>query len=173
MGRMTRHRIEIGLALALTLAAFLFVALAVWAEQRPGIAVSQAWVRPSIGEGRITAAYVTIQNVGTDADVLRGASSPKAAQVEIHKTEMTDEGVMKMRPLGDGLALPAGETVTLKPGGTHIMVMGLVGALAKGDTLPLTLNFEKAGPIEISVPVGMGPSAAAVEPAAEPDHSHH
>lgn len=78
MGRATRHRIEIVLALALTLAAFLFVALAVWAEQGTGISVSQAWVRPTIGEGRITAAYLKIQNIGDDADVLRGASSPKA-----------------------------------------------------------------------------------------------
>lgn len=175
MGRATRHRIEIVLALVLTLAAFLFVALAVWAEQGTGISVSQAWVRPTIGEGRITAAYLKIQNIGDDADVLRGASSPKAARVEIHETEMTDEGVMKMRPLGDGLAIPAGESVTLKPGGTHIMVMGLDGALAKGASLPLTLDFEKAGAVEISVPAGTGPADAPGEAdaAGEVDHSHH
>jgi copper(I)-binding protein len=166
---MTRHRIEIGLALALTLAAFLFVAMAVWAEQGNGIALSQAWARPTIGYGRITAAYVT------DADKLRGASSPKAKRVEIHETAMTDQGVMKMRPVEDGLALPAGETVTLKPGGKHIMVMGLDGELAKGATLPLTLDFEVAGEVEVAVPVGMGPSAAGDDAGASggADHSHH
>lgn len=175
MGRATRHRIEIGLALALTLAAFLFVALAVWAEQGTGIAISQAWVRPTIGEGRITAAYLKIQNVGDDADVLRGARSPNAAQVEIHETEMTDTGVMKMRPLRDGLTIPAGDTVTLKPGGIHIMVMGLDAALAKGATLPLTLEFEKAGPIEIDVPAGSGPAGAPDKMDADDgaDQSHH
>jgi copper(I)-binding protein len=175
MGRMTRHRIEIGLALALTLAAFLFVALAVWAEQGTGIDVSETWARPTIGKGRITAAYMKIHNLGTDADTLRGASSPKAARVEIHETEMTDQGVMKMRPLGDGLTLPAGETATLKPGGTHIMVMGLDSALAKGATLPLTLEFEKAGQVELSVPVGTGPSAASdgASTTDGSDHSHH
>ena len=175
MGRMTRHRIEIGLALALTLAACLFVALAVWAEQGTGISVSQAWTRPTIGKGRITAAYMTIHNLGTDAETLRGASSPKAARVEIHETEMTDQGVMKMRPLEDGLALPAGETATLKPGGRHIMVMGLDSALAKGATLPLTLDFERAGLVEVSVPVGTGPSAAPDDAGAMDgsDHSHH
>ena len=175
MGRMTRHRIEIGLALALTLAAFLFVALAVWAEEGNGIALSEAWARPTMGEGRITAAYVTIQNLGTDADTLRGASSPKAKRVEIHETEMTDQGVMKMRPVEDGLALPAGETVTLKPGGKHIMIMGLDGELAKGAILPLTLDFDVAGQVEVAVPVGMGPSAAADDSDASggADHSHH
>ena len=174
MGRVTRHRIEIGLALALTFAAFLFVALAVWAEEGTGIVVSEGWARPTIGEGRITAAYMTLQNLGSEADTLRGASSPKAARVEIHETKMTDEGVMKMRPLADGLVLPPGESVSLEPGGTHIMVMGLERKLPQGATLPLTLEFEKAGPIELTVPVGSGPSAMPDRAdAAEADHSHH
>ena len=99
----------------------------------------------------------------------------KAKRVEIHETEMTDQGVMKMRPVEDGLALPAGETVTLKPGGKHIMVMGLDGELAKGATLPLTLDFEVAGEVEVAVPVGMGPSAAGDDAGASggADHSHH
>ena len=175
MGRMTRqHPIEVGLALALTVVAFLFVALTVWADQRTGIVVSDAWVRPTIGEGRVTAAYMKIQNVGTAEDVLRGVQSPKAARVEIHETNMTADGVMKMRVLENGLALPAGGSASLKPGGAHIMILGLDGKLAKGQTLPLTLEFETAGRIEISVPVGTEPpSAAGKEGAAAPDHQHH
>ena len=172
MGRITRHRIEIALALAITLATCLFVAMAVWAEQGTGIAVTETWARPTIGKGRVTAAYLTIQNLGEVTDRLKGASSPKAARVEIHETKMTDEGVMQMRPLADGLGIPPGETVSLKPGGTHIMVMGLAGELAKGEALPLTLDFEKAGAIEISVPAGPGPSGK-TDAADEADHSHH
>ena len=161
MARMTRqHLSEVGLALALTVAALLFVALTVWADQRTSIVVSDAWVRPTIGEGRVTAAYMKIQNVSTAEDVLRGVQSPKAARVEIHETNMTADGIMKMRALESGLSLPAGASALLKPGGAHVMVMGLDGKLAKGQTLPLTLEFETAGPIEISVPVGTGPPSA-------------
>lgn len=176
MGRMSRqHLIEVGLALALTLAAFFFVALAVWAEQGKGIDVAEAWARPTIGEGRITAAYMIVRNLGTEEDVLRAARSPRAARVEIHETIMSAEGVMKMRPVEKGLTIPPGGSVSLKPGGAHVMVMGLDGKLAKGDSLPLTLEFETAGPIELAVPVGTAPSGAAAKKgaAAEPDHSHH
>lgn len=171
MGRMTRHRIELGLALAITLAAFLFVALAVWAEERTSIAVSEAWVRPTIGEGRVTAAYMTIQNIGTDTDVLRSASSPKAARVEIHETKMTDEGVMKMRPVENGLTVDRGGAVSMKPGGLHIMIMGLDEKLREGATLPLTLDFAKAGKVQLTVPVATRPAGASKD--ATGDHSHH
>ena len=153
MGRITRHRIEIALALAITLAAFLFVALAVWAEERKSIVVSEAWARPTIGEGRVTAAYMTIQNLGADADMLRSASSPKAARVEIHETKMSDEGVMKMRPVENGLTVQPGGAVSMKPGGLHVMIMGLDGQLPKGGTLPLTLDFAKAGKVQLSVQI--------------------
>ena len=171
MGRMTRHRIEIGLALAITLAAVLFVALAVWAQQGTSIAVSEAWARPTIGEGRVTAAYMTIQNLGTDADVLRSASSPKAARVEIHETKMTDQGVMKMRPVEKGLTVRPGGAVSMKPGGLHIMIMGLDGKLPEGATLPLTLDFAEAGSLQLSVPVAARPGDGSKE--SGDDHSHH
>ena len=171
MGRITRHRIEIALALAITLAAFLFVALAVWAEEHKSIVVSEAWARPTIGEGRVTAAYMTIQNLGTDADILRSASSPNAARVEIHETKMSDEGVMKMRPVEDGLTVQPGGAVSMKPGGLHVMIMGLDGQLPKGSTLPLTLDFAKAGKVQLSVPVATRPAGASKD--ANGDHSHH
>jgi copper(I)-binding protein len=171
MGRMTRHRIEIGLALAITLAAFLFVTLAVWAQQGTSVAVSEAWARPTIGEGRVTAVYMTIQNLGTDTDVLRSASSPKASRVEIHETKMTDQGVMKMRPVENGLTVQPGGAVSMKPGGLHIMIMGLDGKLPEGATLPLTLDFAKAGMVQLSVPVATRPAGASKD--ASGDHSHH
>ena len=177
MGRMTRLRlIEVGLALVLTTVACVFVALAVWAEDRSDIAISGAWARPTIGEGRMTAAYMTIENAGSDDDVLVGVTSPQAARVEIHETKMTDDGVMKMRPLASGLAVSAGGTASLKPGGAHLMVMGLEGKLAEGGALPLTLEFKNAGTIDVSVPVGQGPAGATELDgggAGSEHHEHH
>ena len=62
-----------------------------------------------------------------------------------------DNGVMKMRELTDGLAIPAGGTVALKPGSYHVMLIGLKKPLAAGDLFPLTLNFEKAGNVSVTV----------------------
>jgi copper(I)-binding protein len=72
--------------------------------------------------------------------------------VELHET-IEQDGVMSMIPRPDGFPLPAGATLELKPGGKHVMLMGLVNPLAPGQTYQLTLNFEKAGPITIEVPV--------------------
>lgn len=162
MVRMCRLRkVEIGLAVALTMAALLFVAWTAWAAQPGGISVSDAWVRPTIGEGKTTAAYMTITNTGEMDDVLKAVQSPKAARVELHETKMTDAGVMRMRPLEDGLPLPAGATAELKPGGMHVMIMGLDEALADGAELPLTLEFTSADPVEITVPVRQGKGSGA------------
>ena len=176
MGRMTRLRlIEVGLALVLTVVACFFVALAVWAEDRSEIAISGAWARPTIGEGRATAAYMTIENAGSADDVLVSAKSPQAARVEIHETKMTDDGVMTMRPLASGLTVPAGGAASLKPGGAHMMVMGLEGKLTEGGVLPLTLEFKNAGAIDVSVPVGQGRAGGAQTngTASEPEHHSH
>lgn len=153
MDRITRPRlVEIGVALALTMAALMFVAYAAWAEAK-GVTVTDAWARPTVGDLRISAAYMTIANQTGEDDVLKAASTPRAKRVELHITQMTDEGVMKMRPVKDGLPVPAGGTALLKPGGAHVMLMGLDEALVDGGELPLTLEFEKSGPVELSVPV--------------------
>ena len=152
MDRVTRQRLlEIGLAIVLTMAALLFVAAA-WANPK-GVSISDAWARPTIGEGRVTAAYMTITNTSGEDDVLKGVKSPRAKRVELHRTQMTDDGVMQMRPIQDGLPLPAGGTAFLKPGGAHVMIMGLDGPLSEGEDLPLTLELEKAGIVEIMIPI--------------------
>ncbi len=120
------------------------------------ISVSDAWARESAT--RTSAAYVKIENKGGADDMLTGAMSPVAETVEIH--DMTMEGmVMKMRKL-DGVAVKAGETVELAPGGRHIMLIGLKQVLEEGASVPVTLVFEKAGEIEVIAPVrpagGMG-----------------
>lgn len=100
--------------------------------------------------GGMGAAYFLVENGGSEADRLIAASADVSDVVEIH--EIADNnGVMEMRPLTDGVEIPAGETVALEPGGYHIMLIGLKHDLNAGDTFDLTLTFERAG--EVVVPV--------------------
>lgn len=111
------------------------------------IRIEHAWVRPaaSIGGTGTTAAYMDLVNTGPEDDRLLGAATDAAARVEIHETTMAG-GTMTMRPI-PALAVPAGARVTLKPGGLHLMLIGLKRDLTVGDRVVLTLRFEKAGPI--------------------------
>ena len=143
---------EIGVALLLTAAALVFVGWTVWAAEAE-LRVADAWMRPTVGAGRTTAAYLTVANSGGEDDTLKSARSAKATAVELHETKMTDDGVMQMRHVEDGLVVPAGGSLVLKPAGTHLMVMGLDEALSVGDEFALTLEFARAGIIEVSVPV--------------------
>ena len=85
--------------------------------------------------------------------------------IQIHMTEMTN-GVMSMKEVEGGIEIPAGGTIQLEPGGNHVMLMGLKAPLVEGETLPLTLVFEKAGKVDVDVPV-MAPGAMI----GEMDHS--
>ncbi len=114
--------------------------------------LSAAWARPRLGKVPNSAAYMTIRNTGDSADRLVRAESTVAERTELHEHRM-DEGVMRMRPIEGGIALPAGQSVALKPGGFHIMLLGLTGDLAAGDTFNLTLTFQTAGTITIPVSV--------------------
>ena len=117
--------------------------------------LEQPWTRataPNAPGG----AYLTITNTGAAADRLVSVSSPLAGRAEIHEMKM-DGGVMSMRPLNDGLPIPPGETTLLKPGGFHIMLMKLVRPIKKGEAVPITLRFERAGEIAIefmAAPIG-------------------
>jgi periplasmic copper chaperone A len=154
MCRLTKLRIvEIGVALLLTLAALVFVGLTVWAAEQLSLNVTNAWVRPSVGQSTTTAAYMTIANDGEADDVLKSARSPTVKAVEMHQTTMTAEGVMQMRKLEEGLPIPAGGSVELAPGGAHLMLIGLDEPLRAGDEVTVTLEFAKGAPIEVSVPV--------------------
>lgn len=102
--------------------------------------------------GGNSAAYMTLANPGGDADRLVAATSDVAATVEIHETMMEND-VMRMRPVEGGLAIPAGGQVELKPGSYHIMLMGLQRDLAPGETVTLTLTFERAGTVEVTAQV--------------------
>lgn len=102
------------------------------------------------------AAFMVIANSGAENDVLLSGKTDVAEVVEIHEMEMVD-GVMEMRPLADGLTIPAGGEETLEPGGYHVMLIGLTEDLTNGKTFDLTLHFKNAG--DVTVPVTVRPRA--------------
>jgi len=139
------------LATAALLVAMAMPALAQGASTAT-IAVQQPWARATPAGAMTGAVYMTLVNKSGSADRLTGASSDVAPTVQIHEMSVVN-GVMQMRQLANGLPIPAGGTVTLKPGGYHVMLIGLKKPLAPGQTLPLTLVFEKAGNISVTVPI--------------------
>ena len=120
------------------------------------LVISQAWSRATPRGAKAGAGYLTIENKGSAPDRLVGASSDVAGKAQIHEMKMAN-GVMKMRPLDNGLEIPAGQTVKLAPDGYHIMLMDLKSQLKRGEKLPLTLTFEKAGKVTVTFEVeGVG-----------------
>ncbi|MFQ3661128.1 MAG: copper chaperone PCu(A)C [Chloroflexaceae bacterium] len=150
----------------------------------PQISVNEPWVRaaamtgmgaqggmgghgggmagtPAMGQGTDTmppggtsAAYMVLVNRGGTGDRLISASTDVAAVVELHETKMVDN-VMQMAPVAGGIPVPANGQVELKPGGLHVMLIGLKRDLAAGETVRLTLNFERAGTVTVDAPVRM------------------
>jgi periplasmic copper chaperone A len=151
---LTRPRIfEIGVALLLTLAAIVFVGLTVWAAESGRIDVAGAWARPTLGEGRATAAYMTIANKGKHADVLKWAHTRKAKSVEMRQLTTTSDGIVQVRKVEGGLPIAAGGSIVLGPDGTHLMLVGLEDALEAGEDVILTLEFAHAGAVDVHVPI--------------------
>jgi len=130
-----------------TLAALLLAAAASALAQ---VKVEQPWARPTVEGQMAGGAFLKIQNQG-GADRLLAASSSAAGMVQLHSMAM-DGNVMKMREV-EAIELPAGKTVELKPGGLHIMLMGLKAPLKAGSSVPLTLKFEKAGAVTVNLTV--------------------
>lgn len=133
-----------------------------FSAQAADIAVAHPWARATPAGAKVGAGYVTLQNNGSATDKLVSATADVADHVEIHEMSM-DGGVMKMRQLTSGLDLPAGKSVEMKPGGYHLMLMGLKQPLKVGETVKATMTFEKAGamPVELKV-----------EPMGGMDHGH-
>ena len=116
------------------------------------IALMGVSVRATLPNAPVGGGYVILQNNGDTDDRLISVEMPMAAKSEIHDMSMTD-GVMQMRPLKDGIEIPAGHSVVLQPGGKHLMFMGLSGQLEKGQSVPVTLNFENAGSTTLDFPI--------------------
>lgn len=138
----------------------LLAALPAWAQ----VTVEQPWSRATPPGARIGVGFMRLKNAGAAAERVVGATSPMASRVEIHVT--TREGdVMKMRQV-HSFEIPAGGSFELKPGGAHLMLMGLQRPLAKGERVPLTLKLESGG--ELSVELGVAEMGAR-----SPDHQRH
>lgn len=123
------------------------------------ITVSGAFSRATLPNAKAAGGFMLIENTGTEADRLVGASTEGAAKSEIHEMKMEGD-MMKMAELPDGLEIPAGATVTLAPGGFHVMLMGLVQPLREDECLAVTLTFEKAGDLPVLLSIG-APNATA------------
>ena len=174
------HRFNRGRARSVALAAVVVAAsLAACAGSSGGIKVTGAWARNSPATAAAGAAYLVVSNTGTVADALVGASSPAAKTVEMHETKVIESAAPSMGMGGTGSAapsvmpaasgstggtmmgmfpvsrieIPAGGSVELKPGSYHLMLLGLVADLKAGDTIELTLQFEKAGKITVKADV--------------------
>jgi copper(I)-binding protein len=142
----------------------LVAALACGSTYAQTVDVRDAWVRTSVPGQKAPGAFMKI--TARESVRLMGGSSPVAGVVEVHEMKL-DGDVMRMRAVPDGLELPAGKTVELKPGNYHMMMLVLKTALPKGSTVPLTLVFKDArgveGKVELKVPVA---TAAPGTPAA-------
>ena len=124
----------------------------------PDVRISDAWARETISGQTSAAAYMILKNEGAGDDRLLSVSAEAPAMAMLHSSESSD-AIARMRPLDSGLAVPAGATIELKPGATHVMVMGLRAPLNVGDRLKLTMRFEKSGerPVEVRVTQAFGP----------------
>jgi periplasmic copper chaperone A len=143
------------------------------------LVITQAWSRATPGGAKVGGGYLTIENKGSMPDRLIGGSAAVAEKIQVHEMAMNN-GVMTMRALDKGLLIEPGKTVKLAPGGYHLMLLDLKGPLKQGDKLPITLEFEKAGKVTLSLDVqgigAQGPASAdgpagPMEMKKAPDHS--
>ena len=127
-----------------------------------GLKIGHPWARPA-AQGLNGAAYFDVTNTTRAPDVLKAVETVAAKRAVIHRGQVVG-GVSSMRPLDQGLALPAGATVRLAPGGDHVMLLGLNRALTKGTRVPATLVFQRAGRVRVELTIQDGPVAAAPAP---------
>jgi len=139
---MSIRRLALGFALASLMTAPAFAGSV--------IEVMHPWARPTI-PNRPGVTYFGVHNVGDAADRLTGARAERVEKIEIHKAEQID-GVMTMAPV-DAIDVPAGGMAHLGPGGFHLMLFGIDSPLKEGDKLQMTLIFQQAGEVSITVPV--------------------
>jgi len=145
---MTFHRIAI-VALGLCLLA---LPASAHEYKLAALQIGHPWARATAPTAPSAGGFLTITNTGTTADKLITVKTPTADMAQIHEMKM-DGNVMRMREVAGGLEIPPGATVTLAPGGYHVMMMGLKAPLKQGEKVPVTLVFEKAGSIDLELDV--------------------
>jgi copper(I)-binding protein len=127
--------------------------------------IGNPWSLPVPAGAPTAAGYLTVTNTGKTPDRLIGADGPEVDHVEIHEMTM-DGAVMRMRPVSGGVVLPPGRTVTLAPGGYHLMLIGPKRGFKVGEHIAGTLRFEHAGTVKVEFEVQTAP------PGGVADHSH-
>lgn len=137
-------------AIAVTFISFIPVQSAAHDYTVGSITVLHPWARATPGPAKAGAGYLGIKNDGAIADKLVKAESNLSKRTELH-THLMDGGIMKMVHIEEGVEVPAGQEVTFEPGGLHVMFMGLKGPFKEGESLPITLYFEKAGKVDVEL----------------------
>jgi copper(I)-binding protein len=127
------------------------------------IEIKHPWSRATPKGAKVAGGFMKLINTGSEPDRLIGGSTTAAGKFEIHETAM-ENGVMKMRPLPKGIEVKPGQTVELKPGSYHLMFVGVTVPFEQGKRVKGTLQFEKAGTVEVEY---------AVEAAGSSPGGHH
>jgi len=118
--------------------------------------ISAPWARATPKGASVGGGYMSITNTGSAPDHLIGGSTAVSSRFEVHEMKM-DNGVMKMRPVAGGIEIKPGQTVKLEPNGYHVMFVGMKQQLKQGDHFKATLEFEKAGKVDVDFTVeGIG-----------------
>lgn len=134
----------------------LWLAVPAQAQDVGALKITAPWARATPKGASIGGGYMKIANTGSASDRLVGGSTDIAGRVEIHEMSM-DNGVMKMRQLTKGIEVKPGQAIEFKPGGYHVMFVGLKKPLTQGEHVKATLQFEKAGKIDVDFTVeGIG-----------------
>jgi len=133
------------------------------------IALVAPHIRAMNSNAQVTSGYLQIHNQGAEPDQLLKAHSPQATRIEIHEMRVEND-VMRMRPLEQGLELPAGAIVSLAPGGYHLMIFEPTAPLIAGEIFPIELHFAKAGTMSVDFAIkAIGKGKEATQ---HHDHQH-
>lgn len=162
--KISRHRIVPALRAS---AALFFLALACACAETDAVAVGdlrieRPWIRAVPPGAPAAGGFMTVRNAGATSDRLLSAQSDLAERVEVHEVS-NEGGIMRTRPMAQGLPIPAGAEVALRPGGYHLMLVGPKHRFVEGQTVPVRLRFERAGDAVVLFPV---------EPMAASGHAH-
>lgn len=153
--------------------ALLLAAAATAAAPEAQVVVENPWSRATPPGTPVGVGYLTLRNPGAAPRRLVGAESPAAGRVEIHETRRTADGLSQMRPV-EAVAIAAGATVRLEPGGLHLMLVELKSPLVAGTRVPVTLRFDAGAPVQVQLAVQPLTATGPPDPHAQhPQHGHH